>query len=80
MIECERVDIFSDCLDQDGEAVVRAMKFLRDQEFFKEIEKGKRKLNIFCDTGPHFRNKTLNHYLFNVIERNGIKESEFFKG
>ena len=67
-ILCERVDVFSDCLEQDGEAVVRALKFLRSQDFYKEIERGKTIINIFSDCGPHFRNKTLNHYLFSVLK------------
>jgi hypothetical protein len=44
-----RVDIFSDSTDQDGEHVLRSFRFLREQEFFKKIEK--KNINVFCDAG-----------------------------
>ncbi len=51
-VSCLRVNIISDCLDQDAEAVLRGFKFLRSQQFFKDIEKTK--INIFSDTGNFF--------------------------
>ena len=48
-----RVNILSDNLEQDAEAVIRAFRFLRNQQFYKELEK--KKINIFCDTGFKFK-------------------------
>ena len=45
------VNIFSDVMQQDGEAVVRNLKFLRGQEFYKKTEDGKKKIMVFCDVG-----------------------------
>jgi hypothetical protein len=50
-----RVNIFSDVLIQDGEAVVRNLKYLMDQTFFKEILGNKKRIVVFCDVGSHFR-------------------------
>jgi hypothetical protein len=38
-VDCIRVDIFSDSLEQDANSVLRALRFLRNQDFFKTIEK-----------------------------------------
>ena len=51
LIKNLRVNIFSDVMQQDGEAVVRNLKFLRGQEFYKKIEDGKKKIMVFCDVG-----------------------------
>jgi hypothetical protein len=54
-VDCIRVNIFSDCLEQDANAVLRAFRFLRNQDFFKSIDK--KKYHIWNDFGGHFRNK-----------------------
>jgi hypothetical protein len=38
-VDSIRVDILSDFLEQDAFAVLRAFRFLRNQEFFKKIDK-----------------------------------------
>ena len=48
-IECNRVDIFSDCLNQDGETVVRAFRFLRTLEWYKKLET--KQITTFTDCG-----------------------------
>ena len=69
-VDCIRVDIFSDCLEQDANSVLRAFRFLRTQDFFKKIEKKKYKL--WTDCGGHFRNKTLAHYFFKELKNENI--------
>ena len=59
-------------MQQDGEAVVRNLKYLREQEFYKKIEAGNKKLMIFCDVGSHFRNRYLAHYFFIELKEAGI--------
>jgi hypothetical protein len=69
-VDCIRVDIFSDSLEQDANSVLRALRFLRNQDFFKTIEK--KKYNIWTDCGGHFRNKTLAHYFFKELKNENI--------
>ena len=70
MVTCIRVNIFSDCLEQDANSVQRAFKFVRNQEFFKKIDK--KKYNLWTDCGGHFRNKTLAHYFFKELKNEKI--------
>ena len=68
-----RVNLFSDCLNQDGEAVVRNLKFLKSKNFFKKILGQKKQICIFSDVGSHFRNRFLNYYLFEEMKQEGIR-------
>ena len=70
-VQVIRVDIFSDCLEQDANAVLRAFRFLREQEFYKNIEKSK--IHLWSDCGSHFRNKTLMHYFFIELAEIGVQ-------
>ena len=69
-VDCIRVNIFSDSLEQDANSVLRAFRFLRNQDFFKKIEK--RKYNLWTDCGGHFRNKTLAYYFFKELRNENI--------
>jgi hypothetical protein len=42
-------------LNQDAHAVIRGLRLLRQQQFFKEIDNVKEYI-IWCDAGKHFRN------------------------
>ena len=56
--------MISSDLNQDAHAVVRGLRFLRQQSFFKNIEK--KEYVIWCDAGKHFRNNEILGYL-NVL-------------
>ena len=70
IVDSIRVDILSDCLEQDAFAVLRAFRFLRNQEFFKKIDK--KKYYIWNDCGGHFRNKNLAHLFFKELSNEQI--------
>ena len=72
VVKCIRVNIFSDSLEQSAESTLRAFKFLRNQDFYKKIEKDKKKIHMFSDVGTHFRNKTLTHYFFRDLAEEGL--------
>jgi hypothetical protein len=57
-------------LSSDGNAAVRGFRILRQQEFFKKIDK----LNytVWCDTGKHFRNYEIAGYLFEELKQENI--------
>ena len=63
-IKIHNVDIVSQ-LSTDADAVVRCIRFLRNQYFFKKIEKPT--YIIWVDCGPHFRNGTIMHYFFEEL-------------
>jgi hypothetical protein len=64
-------DIISSDLSQGGQAVIRGFKTLRKQLFFQQIEVSRKDFIIWCDCGPHFRNKELIGYLLlNLSEEN----------
>jgi hypothetical protein len=64
-IICNNYDILSDNLHQDGNAVVRALRFIREQDSFKIIDK--KNYTIISDCGSHFRNKEIVHYFFSEL-------------
>lgn len=70
-IKCLNVDIISHILSTDVLSVVRSLRFLREQDFFKEIDK---KSYIFwMDTGTHFRCEEINHYFFQELAQENLK-------
>jgi hypothetical protein len=46
------------------------LRFLREQTFFKEIDK--KKYLIFCDGGPHFRANEFIFFCFEELFRENI--------
>ncbi len=64
-IKCINYDILSDNLKQDGNAVIRAFRFIRQLDSFKKIDK--KKYSIFCDCGSHFRNSEVIFYCMNEL-------------
>lgn len=58
------VDIVSE-MSTTGLCAVQCLKFLREQQFFKDIDKFK--YCVWCDTGPHFRNSTIAYYFFKEL-------------
>ena len=55
---------------QDSASVVRALKLLRKQDFFKEIEQNS--YIIWADCGKHFRNCQVVGYLFGDLSKENI--------
>ena len=64
--------------NQKASTTVAAFKFLRQQEFFKKIEK--KKLIIWSDTGPHFRCSEVVDYFMNQLSQEKISVSFNFFG
>ena len=58
------VDIVSH-LSSDAQCVIKCFRFLREQNFFKEIDKPN--YTLFVDCGAHFRNQNLTGYLFKEL-------------
>ncbi|CAF1001902.1 unnamed protein product, partial [Brachionus calyciflorus] len=56
--------------NQKASTTVAAFKFLRQQEFFKKIEK--KKLIIWSDTGPHFRCSEVVDYFMDQLSQEKI--------
>ena len=54
-------NIISSNLDQGGSAAVRGFRILRNQEFFKKIDKND--YIVWADCGPHFRTQKFIGYL-----------------
>jgi hypothetical protein len=68
-------DIISSDLSQGAYSVVRGMRMLRKQDFFKQVEK--KNYVVWFDTGKHFRNnEVLGYFLSELKEENihGIGE------
>ena len=61
---------------QDAESAVRAFRVLRNQDFFKKIEK--KEYIIWADCGKHFRNKLFVGYLFNTLKFDEIKGKSIY--
>ena len=55
---------------QDAHSVVKAFRILRNQDFFKNIDKSE--YVIWADCGKHFRNSLLVGYLFRELKRSHI--------
>lgn len=82
-IQCVNFDIISSDLSEDSYATVRGFRFLRNQNFFKEIEKKfeNRQINyiVWADCGKHFRNQIVMGYFFNELKSLNIQGKFFFK-
>lgn len=63
-------DIISSDLCQDAYSVVRGMRILRNQNYFKEIEKSE--YVIWLDTGKSFRNSEVLGYFLIELAREKI--------
>lgn len=74
---CINFDIISSDIKEDSYATIRGFKFLREQEFFKAIERTfiNKPLNyiIWSDCGKHFRNQNVLGYLFNELKEANIQ-------
>ena len=55
---------------QDSEFVVQAFRLLRNQSFFKDIDK--KDYIIWSDCVKHFRNKLMSGYLFKELKEQKI--------
>jgi hypothetical protein len=71
------VDIVYDG-SQEALSVVRCLRFLRKQSFFKEIEKSS--YILWCDTGKHFRCAELAHYFLDELAKEKINVNWNFFG
>lgn len=63
-------NIISSDTVQDAYSAVRGFRILREQHFFKEIEKND--YIIWCDVGKHFRNNELMAYLMLELAEENI--------
>jgi len=71
-IICINADLVSDNTTQDGIRVINMFRFMRKQPFFDKL-KNKNKLILWCDSGTHFKNKELMHYLFVELKAEGVR-------
>ena len=62
--------MISDITKTDAFSVVRSLRFIRNQQFFKAIEK--KKIIFWLDCGTHFRCAELNHYFFKELASENI--------
>ena len=69
-IESINFDIISSDLSQDSRAAVRGFRILRDQEFFKRIEKDS--YIVWADCGKHFRNNEFVGFLLLELAQKNI--------
>lgn len=79
-IQLINFDIISNDKSSDAKAVVRGFRILREQDFFKAIEKPN--YIVWADTGKHFRNCELLGYLLGDLKElniNGLKILLFVK-
>ena len=58
-------DIISNDLEQKSKNVIRGFRFLRQQNWFKKIDKSK--YSVWCDTGKSFRCAQTIGYLFKEL-------------
>lgn len=64
-------DIISSDLNEDARSVVRGFRLLREQNFFKTIDK--KSYIIWMDCGKHFRNNEVIGYLLKELSLHGIQ-------
>ncbi|CAF1020612.1 unnamed protein product [Brachionus calyciflorus] len=69
-IDCINFDIISSDLTEDARAVVRGFRLLRQQKFFKNIEKNS--YIVWMDCGKHFRNFEVIGYLLKDLAEQKI--------
>lgn len=62
--------IWDDEHKQDAYSFIRAFRVLRDQEFFKAIDK--KNYSVWLDCGKHFRNNLVIGYLFQELKAQGV--------
>ena len=70
-------DIISANLAQDAKAAVNGFRILRNQEFFKNIEKNE--YIVWADCGKHFRNSEILGYLLIELAEEKIHGIKFLK-
>ena len=63
-------DLISSDLCQDAHAVIRGLRLLREQTFFKVIDQ--KEYIIWCDAGKHFRNNEILGYFLIELAREQI--------
>lgn len=68
-IEYISFDVISE-LPHSGESVVRCLRLLRRQQFFKKIDK--KSYFFWSDVGTHFKNNQLAHYCFIELAEEAI--------
>ncbi len=69
-------DVISSDLIQDAHAAIRGFRLLREQPFFKEIDK--KEYIVWCDTGKHFRNNEMLGFLLLELAQQQIHGNIFF--
>ncbi len=76
VIKTINFDLISKCFkgSQDAQSVVRAFRILREQDFFKKIDKSD--YVVWCDCGKHFRNGLFIGYLFNELKELDINGND----
>ena len=57
--------MISSDLNQDAHAIIRGLRLLRQQEFFKVIDK--KEYIVWCDAGKHFRNNEVLGYFLREL-------------
>lgn len=67
-IECINVDIISEETPK-ALTVIKKLRFLRNQIFFKDIDKDN--YTFWADAGTHFRCKELNYFFFIELANEG---------
>jgi hypothetical protein len=75
-IQVINFDVISPNLSETSFSTVRRFRFLREQAFFKEIEKPN--YIVWADCGKHFRNKLFIGYLFNELSKQKINGKNIF--
>jgi hypothetical protein len=78
-IKCLNIDILSDCLEQDANAVIRSYEFIRKLDIFKRFERIRNYI-IWSDCGSQFRCKELNYYYFTTLAEEGISVNSNYFG
>ena len=68
-------DLISSDLYQDAHAVIRGLRYLREQPFFKQIDK--KDYNVWCDAGKHFRNNEIFGYFLRELSLENINGTHF---
>ena len=68
-------DIISSDLNQDAHAVIRGLRLLREQQFFKDIDKTE--YIVWCDAGKHFRNNEVLGYFLRELAMEKINGKIF---
>ena len=57
--------MISSDLNQDAHAVIKGLRLIRQQEFFKVIDK--KEYIVLCDAGKHFRNNEVLGYFLREL-------------